>query len=218
MSRTWVSSARRWSWMSTRCWGTACCAGRYAARRSSGRRTRPARPRPTAAMPVSRVPSSGVGVRREGWLRLGCRDRSRARVSTRSARPPEPAIGIRLAGRAALALGVDEVADGGGDLLGEAAQLVGVVGAEDERAHAVLEGERGEALGPSAGRPCRNPTPAERPEDVEHPPHGLRAAPGRRRPPRRCARSSRPASAGRRSPGSAASRRRAGRSGAASAA
>ena len=63
--------------------------------------------------------------------------------------------------------------DGGGDLGGEAAQLVGVVGAEDEGAGAVLEGEGGEAFGHHGGAALEVLVAAE---DVEHPPHGLRTA------------------------------------------
>ena len=73
-----------------------------------------------------------------------------------------------------MSLAVDEVADGGDHLGGEPAQLVGIVGAEDEGAGAVLEGEGGEAFGHHGGAALEVLVTAE---DVEHPPHGLRTSP-----------------------------------------
>ena len=48
---------------------------------------------------------------------------------------------------------VHQVADPGCDVLAEPAHVVDVVGAEDERAHAVVEGQRRQLLGPVLGGP-----------------------------------------------------------------
>ena len=60
---------------------------------------------------------------------------------------------------------LDEVAHRGGDLLAEAAHVVGVVGAEDVGGHALVEGQRGELLGPLRGTAAQEPPPE--PKDPE---------------------------------------------------
>ena len=146
------------------CGGVAACSTGSGAPGTSGRVASS-----HGRLPVSRVPSSGVGhddvgpraalrcrarlARRDlGW-RGGARRRGRRPGIRRAASRP---------GGPALALGGHEVADRGGDLLAEAAHVVGVVGAEDVGRHALLEGERRELLGPvgrrargGAGRPRR---------------------------------------------------------------
>ena len=75
-------------------------------------------------------------------------------------------------------LRVDLVAHGRRHLEGEAADRVGVVGAEDEGADALVDGEPGQLLGPVAGAALEEAAAGAEPaEDVVHPPDRLRAAP-----------------------------------------
>ena len=90
---------------------------------------------------LRRVPSSGVGA-----------DGERPRRCIGTAGPAARASPWRGPIRSPRG-GVDELAHRRGDVLAEVADRVRIVGAQDERAHAVGEGELGQLLGPVAGRP-----------------------------------------------------------------
>ena len=86
-------------------------------------------------------------------------------------------VGARAAG-AQRALLVDLVAHRRRDLEGEPADGVGVVGAEDEGADALVDREPGELLGPVARAALEEAAAGAEPaEDVVHPPDRLRTAP-----------------------------------------
>ncbi len=76
--------------------------------------------------------------------------------------------------------GRDQLADGGGHLAGEPAQVVGVVAAEDEGADAVRQCQLGQLLDPLLGGPVQEAAPdgRELAGDVEQPAHVLRGPAG----------------------------------------